>query len=178
VELSLAAVRRAAALHPENARAYLAKSLGDRYGTKVIASTATAALQEAGSCWTGERRFAAAASAPLGPGWYPSPNYVRVERYWDGVRWTGAQKWGNPTPVQRPAHVSDKPLSGWLGVPSGVRAFTVLGALFFVILFAAILIHNEPWKSQREKDCEAAMAAEGYQDQDFENAVQFCVGVQ
>ena len=129
-----------------------------------------------GSRWTGERRFAAA-FAPLGPGWYPSPNYVRVERYWDGVRWTGAQKWGNPTPVQWPAHASDRPLSGRLGVPSGVRALIVLGALFFVILFAAILIHEEPWKSQREKDCEAAMAAEGYQDQDFETAVQLCVGV-
>ena len=89
------------------------------------------------------------------PGWYPDPNNPRVQRYWDGGRWTDhyaplagtTSSAANVGPAATPhyGHV----------VRITLTAAITLIALVGVILAIAWFVTDKPWKSDVWHRCMA-----------------------
>lgn len=77
------------------------------------------------------------------PGWYPDPEMVGTQRYWDGERWTEHAAPLTPPPAQSAAPSSGPgALTIARGVALGIAA--VIAALFFLGQCSA---------EERERDC-------------------------
>ena len=53
----------------------------------------------------------------LPAGWYPDPNEVAGQRYWDGNAWTGARAAAPPPPQSEAAQGPEKKQSKWRSIP-------------------------------------------------------------
>lgn len=122
------------------------------------------------------------------PGWYPDPNNSNSEVYWDGERWHGRRQKlqkssGLPSGDGQVADTLTFPsnvipqawMLAWRRLSSGAQALLIIAviAVFATLLLA--FLHAKPWESQREKDCSAAMEAQGYRGSQLDAAVKFCV---
>jgi SAM-dependent methyltransferase len=76
--------------------------------------------------------------------------------------------------TSRPKVIPQAWVLAWGRLSSTARALIVIGAIILVVISVSFL-STKPWESQREKDCRAAMEAEGYKGKQFDEAVKFCV---
>jgi hypothetical protein len=117
------------------------------------------------------------------PGWYPDPNDSNSEVYWDGDRWHGRRpKLGATTgslsgrgqfgdSTSRPKVIPEAWVLGWRQLPSFAQALIIIGTIVLVVIVISFL-SSKPWESQREKDCRAAMQAEGYRGSQLDQAIK------
>jgi hypothetical protein len=125
--------------------------------------------------------------ATQSPGWYPDPNGSDSEVYWDGDRWHGRRQ-KRPTPTaaapgggqlgspatSRPNVIPQTWVLAWGRLSTTAQALVITGIVFLVLMIGSWL-STKPWESQREKDCRAAMEAEGYKGSQLDEAIKFCV---
>lgn len=123
-------------------------------------------------------------------GWYPDPNDSGFEVYWDGGRWHGRRDkfdepgdalpstGGQKSSATRLGALFPTSVAQWRGLSESTQALIAVGIGLFAILLVGFLVWfatSKPWESQREKDCRAALQAEGFRGEDLKTAVRFCV---
>lgn len=123
------------------------------------------------------------------PGWYPDPNDEHAEIYWDGDRWTERKvpltsKADQPPPSQ--AAPSEGVLSGqptqfksidqrWRDLPKQTRVLIGIGVALLATIILIVVLAQEPWHSQKYKDCRAAAQLEGFKGEELESVIEMCV---
>lgn len=102
----------------------------------------------------------------MGPEWYPDPAGSGGQPYWDGHQWTVSAS--QRSAVQRFTQ----------GLFRQTKILIAIGIAVLLTIALIVVLSQEPWHSQRYKDCKAAMENEGYKGDTLEQAIQFCVDYQ
>jgi hypothetical protein len=71
-----------------------------------------------------------------------------------------------------------QPPASQRGLSRGAKVGLAVAVGIVLLIIASSVISEEPWHSQRYKDCRAAAQNEGYKGDDLKQVIQFCVDVQ
>ncbi|OBA87625.1 hypothetical protein A5662_25830 [Mycobacteriaceae bacterium 1482268.1] len=65
----------------------------------------------------------------------------------------------------------------WNSLSDNMRVFVILGVVAVVVVIGLLLAATEPWKSEREKQCERMAHSNMLTGEEFDEFVDICKGL-